>query len=250
MFGTEDELYDSMDPYDREPITRADIDEYPVLDDNGDERRLFTSEGYRVPRRVPRFLRDTLPFGALLDFSRIHEMFEASAADDNSIEDGTTPFTVYPQAGLLSCGHIASKGLMFPYRTPIRTLNMSLRGDQRDEDMDMDIDDDNSVTEHRLPIKGISSQVYNSAMHNTRGSSTQHHGVVLGNVTAALASYWTENTSASHKAEAFTSKCDRQLPHEEYHHKITSRPISRDLRLENVYAITMSAIHPTKRNGR
>ncbi len=55
-----------------------------------------------------------------------------------------------------------------------------------------------------------------SMMHNTHGNSFQQHGVVLGNVTAAMAGYWTWSTPHATKAADIALKCDNQLSHQEY----------------------------------
>ena len=87
-------------------------------------------------------------------------------------------------------------------------------------------------------------------MHNTRGQSCQQHSVVLGNVTAALAGHWAASTPLSTKVDRFLRSCDNMLPHDQYKHKVNDRPIYRDLRLENVYAINLDSHNPAKRTGR
>ncbi len=247
MFTADDAvLYDSPDPYTREEITREALTELPMLHDNEEERRIFNAAGFVVPRRVPRFTPETVPFGGLVDFTRIHEMYAPANDDDDGDVAQSTAFSVYPQAGLLTCGHVTAKGLMYPFHKFIEHLNQSLKQSPEDDNNP----NDDWITNDRPGVFGLASQMYNAMMHNTRGNSTQHHGVVLGNVTAALASYWTEKTPYGGKAQKFVRQCDKKLPHDEYIHKIRDRPISRDLRVENVIAITMSAIHPAKRTGR
>jgi hypothetical protein len=249
----EEYLYDSPDPDLREPITRQALEDLEMLDENGDERRVFDGYGFAVPRRIPRFHRSTLPLAGLVDFEYFHQMFGSSNEDDDGDNDVQTPFSVYPQAGLLTCGHVTAKGLMFPYRTCLASINELLRRTPNDPDenrMDEGQDHEEWGAPNHPAVVGIACQLYNSLMHNTRGNSTQHHGVVLGNITAALAGHWAKGTPENRKAEAFARKCDNRLPHEEYLQKITDRPVSRDLRIENVLTISMSAIHPDKRNGR
>ena len=252
MFPDDEEgiLYDSPDPNNREPISRADYKELPMLHENEQVWRIFKEDGYEVARRVPRFLRNAIPLGVMIDFSKIHEMFGPPLNDDDDDDDDDDDgprqrpaFNVFPQAGMLSCGHIASKGLMYPYHRFLDNLNKSL------------VQSDDNTVDDWLPtnepaVVGIGCQMYNSMMHNTRGNSTQHHGVVLGNVTAALAGHWAQSTPLTNTAQKFIRSCDKQLPHEEYLHKITDRPISRDLRVENVFGISMASIHPDKQTGR
>ncbi len=240
-------LYDSPDPLQREAISREDFLELPLYDDNNEQQRVFNETGWEVPRRRARYLRSTIPFGCLVNLSRIHELF-APPADEDQVDGAVgTKFQVYPQAGLVSCGHVVAQDLMYPYNTFLANLNESLSQSEAEGGDTLTIDS-------QIPaVVGIASQMYNSVMHQTRGNSTQHHGVVLGNVTAALAGYWARNTPLAPKAERFKRKCDVQLPHQEFLHKITGRPLSRDLRVENVIGISMSGIHPTnpaRRNGR
>jgi hypothetical protein len=214
--------------------------------ENQEELRIFNDLGFQVPRLLPNFLVGTIPFGALVDFSGIQEMFEGQADGD---DDGRrTMFQVYPQAGLLSCGHVVAQGLMYPFTKYLRKLNDLLVAN--DEDHQDYIEEEDWSPNERPPLIGIASQMYNSMMHNTRGNSSQQHGVVLGNVTAALAGYWARGTPHATKAANIAAKCDNQLPHHEYLEKIKDRPLSRDLRVENVIGVSLSAIRPSKRTGR
>jgi hypothetical protein len=246
-------LYDSPNPVERGPIAREDLMDLPLNQENQEnqeEIRIFNEAGFEVPRWNPNFRVGTIPFGALIDFKRIQEMFQAPRDDDDD-HSGTRKagFQVYPQAGLLSCGHVVAQGLMFPFTDYLARLNRWL-GRNEEEQEDDNMEDEDWKRNDEPAVRGIASQMYNSIMHNTRGNSSQQHGVVSGNVTAALAGYWTQNTPHATKAANFALKCDNQLPHEEYLAKIINRPLSRDLRVENVFSITMSAVHPSKRAGR
>jgi hypothetical protein len=239
--------YDHHDPLIRGRVTEEQMAKLVNDEERANDLRIFDSSGYEIPIRLPTFLRETRPFGGLIDFLSLHELFTAPIDDDdNEADAGCTPYAVYPQAGLLGCGHVVGKDLMFPFQRFVQELNRCLGCAPGEED-----DEDDQMTgDHLLAVQGIGCQLYNSLMHHTRGNSTQQHGVVLGNVTAALAGYWAHNTPCSNKARRFLDKCDKRFPHEEYFRKITEREISRDLRLENVIGISMSAIHIDKRSGR
>lgn len=242
-------LYDNYDRHNREAITRQQLEELPILDATGAVRRVFDINGYEVPRRIPRFLRHTLPLGGLVDFSRVHEMFCAPPDDNEEAEEHRPPssFHVYPQAGLVSCGHVVANGLLYPFYSLLESINRDLT-EAPDNDIMPIVPE--WVPRNQPVIAPVSCQMYNSVMHNTRGHSSQHHGVVLGNVTAALAGHWASSTPLAAKASRIQRMCDTKLPHEEYIRKITDRPLSRDLRVENVYAISMSSIHPAKCTGK
>jgi hypothetical protein len=234
-------LYDAADNFTRERIPRERFLELPLYNENNEPIRVFSEAGWEIPRRRARFLPTTLPFGCLLNFSRIHALFSPPPDQDEADRGYTTKYQVYPQAGLVTCGHVTANGLMTPYDDYLEYTNESLNhADGRDEETSSD---DGVQTEGPVVI-GIASQMYNAVMHHTRGNSSQHHGVVLGNVTAALAGHWANNTPLAHKATEFMTKCDFQLPHEEFIHKIKDRPISRDLRVESIIGISMDAIHP------
>jgi hypothetical protein len=233
-------LYDSPDVRVREPITREEFLELPLYDTDNELLRVFDAGGWEISRRRALYKRTTQPFGGLVDLRKIHELFGPPSDEDEADGPLGTQFQAYPQAGLLSCGHVVAKGLLYPYNNFIGNLNDSLS--QPEYVTEDDVSDDG---QNRVPaVQGIASQIYNAMMHHTRGNSTQHHGVVLGNVTAALAGHWARSTTSTRTAEKFARKCDLQLPHEEYVQKITGRPLSRDLRVENVIGITMSSIHP------
>jgi hypothetical protein len=203
--------------------------------------RVFSKTGLEIPRRRGRFLETTLLFGCLLNFSRMDALFSPPPDQDEADRAHTTKYHVYPQAGLVTCGHVTANGLMTPFDDYLANSNESLnRADSRDKET---ASEDGVHAEGPVMI-GIASQMYNAVMHHTRGNSSQHHGVVLGNVTAALAGHWANNTPLATRATEFMTKCDFQLPHEEFVHKIKDRPISHDLRVENIIGILMDAIHP------
>lgn len=246
---TADVVYDNFDTLERQPITRDELDEFPLLDENEAERQIFDAEGFPIPRRLPRFRTSTVPLAGLIDFRHIYQVFGPSHDDDDDESaDRHTKYQVYPQAALVTAGHLVAQGLMYGMATFLKTVRQSVGYDDNEE-MDDDVDMDWRNTTQPAVI-GISSQMYNAVMHNTRGNSAQQHGVVLGDVTAALAGYWTRSMPGGDKVEKRIEECDRQLPHEMYLCKINGRPLCRDLRLENVIGITMAAIHPTKRTGR
>jgi len=233
-------LYDHYNPHVRSPITREQLAELPLLDENDELIRVFDRDGWEVSRRDAVYLPTTEAFGGLVDLTRVHKLF-APADEDEDWEDGNIKFQVYPQAGLVTAGHVVGQGLMHPYHNLVRSLNESL-GQPNDED-DEDMGD--AQWNEAPAVIGIACQMYNAVMHQTRGNSTQQHGVVLGNVTATLAGHFAQNTKDKAKANSFLRKCDVHLPHEEYVYKITGRRLSRDLRVENVIGISMSNVHPT-----
>jgi hypothetical protein len=191
---------------------------------------------------------DTIPLSGLVDFKRIDKLFGPPDEEEDDDPATRTKYQVYPQAALVTAGHVVGQGLMYPFQRLLRALNDSLSHGAPDEEEEADDDE-----WFRSPtVIGMACQVYNSMMHNTRGNSTQHHGVVLGNVTGALVGDWAKNTGAKNAttANSFVRQCDVQLPHEEYVHKVTDRPLSRDLRVENVIGISMYNVHPRNLSGR
>jgi hypothetical protein len=234
-------LYDHYNKQLRSPITREQLTELPLLDENDDLIRIFDQDGWEVSRRDAVHLPTTEAFAGLVDLTRVHKLFAPADEEEDWEAEGNTKFQVYPQAGLVTAGHVVGQGLMYSYHNVVRALNESLRQPTDEDDENMGDAQWNQAS----AVIGIACQMYNAVMHQTRGNSAQQHGVVLGNVTAALAGHFAQNPKNKAKANSFVRKCDVHLPHEEYVHKITGRPLSRDLRVENVIGICMSNVHPT-----
>jgi hypothetical protein len=237
-----------MDPATRHHLTLEDLANTDMLDADGNEIPIYCAMGYRIPRRIPCFSKNTPAHGVLLNLITVKEMFEANVYDDEGLQwdEDEDPITVcvYPQAGLKTAGHFQANGIMRPFKRFLGEVNETL------SDLPHD-DEDNSLLDRGPPIvSAVASQGYNGVMHSTRGHSAQHHDAQLGIITAALAGSWAVGESAKRVAREFVDRCSHQLPHKAFEEKIKNKNIIRDLRLENVYYVDVQRMREMDRNGR
>lgn len=185
-----DILYDSVDPDTREEIHLDRLNDLPMLDETGDQIHLYTEDGFRIQRRLAGFALDVHPHGVLLNLRDIGLLFKSEESD--------TPFSVFPQAGLVTVGHIQAEGLVTPYLPLLQKLNSKVKVQDDDHMSDDDLDMPTCA-----PIVGIACQAYNALMHNTRGRTAQHHDAQRGLVTAALAGGYAKSDGNVKKQEFY-----------------------------------------------
>lgn len=234
-----DILYDSVDPDTREEIHLDRLNDLPMLDETGDQIHLYTEDGFRIQRRLAGFALDVHPHGVLLNLRDIGLLFKSEESD--------TPFSVFPQAGLVTVGHIQAEGLVTPYLPLLQKLNSKVKVQDDDHMSDDDLDMPTCA-----PIVGIACQAYNALMHNTRGRTAQHHDAQRGLVTAALAGGYAKSDGNVRKARVLQSQCRNRLPHLEFKEKIANnndRPLDCSLRFENTFIIHMDQLNPIYHDG-
>lgn len=213
--------------------------ELELEDDDGREVPIYTVDGFRVKRRLGRFSENS-SLGVLVNLATVNTLFTQNIADETNYRYGLPGpqkalVTVYPQAGLRSAGHFQALGLMNSFYPFIERLNVLLRHDGPDA---------------RFPIQGVACQGYNSVMHSTRGYGVQHHEAQQGLVSAALGGWFACDNVGREKSKKFTKICDRGLPHRIFDRKIANANIKRDLRLENVYVVDITALRENERTGK
>jgi hypothetical protein len=211
-----------------------------MLDEAGSPVHIYTEDGFRIQRRLAGHNPNVHPHGVLLDLRDVGVLFKS--------EDSATPFTVYPQAGLVTAGHIQADGLVAPYLPLLQELNSKVRVPL--DDNNMDADDPDMATD--VPIIGISCQAYNAVMHNTRGRCAQHHDAQRGLVTAALAGGFARTISNTRTARILQTQCKNRLPHLEFKQKIANNndhPLDCSLRFENTFVIHMDRLNPVYHDG-
>jgi hypothetical protein len=241
------------------PLTRNRVDPgelvglYPILDGNGQENRLYTTEGRCIARRNAKVDDDTPSYGILAKLRDIGELFTSNELEPT--EDGeweeyrTTPYRVFPQAGLKDYGHVQADGVMNLIDPYIRKINKKAGWFRIEHPPNQDKFDDDDDFLQRTPLKAISSQIYNRSMHSIRGSGVQFHDAQLGLVTSALSGSYAQSASEKIKAKAQSRKCAHSLPHERFREKIAFEGIQRELRIENVYVVDMKSVKPSWRSG-
>jgi len=232
-------FYDGVDPDTRQQINIDQLHDLPMLDETGAQIHIYTEDGFRIQRRLAGFRPDVHPHGVLLNLRDIGLLFKSEESD--------TSFSVFPQAGLVTAGHIQAEGLVAPYLPFLDKLNAKVRVQDDDQ-----MSDDDSDTPTLAPIVGIACQAYNSLMHNTRGRSAQHHDAQRGLVTAALAGGFAKSDANIRKARQLQNLCSNRLPHLEFKEKIANnndKPLDCSLRFENTFVIRMDQLKPMYHDG-
>jgi len=243
-----DGVFTSFNPEERHRIEWDELRDMEILDSSDLEIPIYCNKGFTIPRRIPRFSRNTRPHGVLMDLRSVKQLFQTPWEDDldlgldddeNDDSKDITCYT-YPQAGLKVAGHFQAAGLMKKFSSFLKDINHDL------------IEDDNDNSIHSSPpiVSGIACQGYNAVMHSTRGNSAQHHDAQLGLITGALAGSWAKGASAERTAQRLSERCSRKLPHTSFAEKIENDLILRDLRLENVFCIDVQALQAEYQNGR
>lgn len=241
-------LFDSPYEDDRNRVLLDDLDEYPLVDDSGREIPLYNRDGFPVQRRFGQYRMNEDPLGLLVDSQRVHELFMRASGEDNH---RPTKFHFFPQACLVTAGHIQANGVVVPSVGLLRHLNRQLRRTTTEDDED---DEDGSDNENWVAtgpgcVKGLGSQLYNAVMHNSHGYGTQHHDILTGKVTASLGGAWTIRPGDQTKAKTYQRQCGIMLPHESYEVKVTDRQVNRELRIELVYRINLRRMRLRDRTG-
>jgi hypothetical protein len=240
-------IFDSPDEAERRIIN---IQEYPLLDEHGRENKIYASDGWRIHRREAYMAPDTQYNGMLFNLKTLHELFIQMDSDEraeDTEDQPITPYYVYPMACLKSIGHFQARGLISPFQMKIRRLNEELKGKYRQDDED-DIASD-LLTGYRPIVEGIASQGYNMLSHRVRAQG-RYHDVQLGMMTAAFTGTHSTSMANENTSKRFTADCNRWLPYERYHEKISGAPVDTSTRVENVYRISLRKIPERYRNGR
>jgi hypothetical protein len=225
---------------DQEPLTLEGLQELDLEDEETqNEVPIYNEDGYQVPRRLALTDPGISPLGVLVNLGTIHELFKPNHSDDTLYLHGlpgpqNPKVNVYPQAGLRSAGHFQASGLITSFYPLIEQTNVMLRANN----------------ENPFPIQGVACQGYNSVMHSTRGYGVQHHEAQQGLVTAAIGGQFACDKSGQEKAKKVRGHLRRSLPHELFDIKISNPTIKRDLRLENVFVVDVTALKEEDQRGK
>lgn len=260
----DDGIFDSPDPTTRTEITPEGLEDYPFQDNAGEPILIYDLDGYHIQRRRGVTQNDDQPLGVLLKSDKLKKLFEFDVDDSPDGDTGSYPgspttFHFYPQAGLRTAGHVQANGLITKCYPLVHTIDRDIQDPLDEPDARGPNDNDNhegigngnpTFVYSRQSVFGISSQGYNTVMHRTRGRKAQHHDAQVGLVTAALGGAWAvNNTSQSKTGRRIEAGCARKMPHKAFADKIRNQPLSRDLRMENVYYIDVNALQLRFRNG-
>src|ERR1700742_2971716 len=258
-----DNVWDSPNPESRHQCDDNDILASPP------DKPLYTRDGYEISRRIPapdHLTDNPISYAPIIDFKNINFLFgpdQGGLKDYERAGPSDTSFRIYPQAGLVDAGHIQASGLPTPFYPLLERLNKCLviqkLSDERDLSLDIHNPDDtlhnnevNAVFENpsSWPVYGVSSQMYNSVMHHTRGSGKQYHEVITGQVTAALGSFASNTTHRSDAARKLLRSIKYNFPHAIFEQKSQNHDMDRHLRLENTFWIDIRLLPNNYRNAR
>ncbi|KAG8220318.1 hypothetical protein J3R82DRAFT_3522 [Butyriboletus roseoflavus] len=234
-----DDIYDSPEAAERRWV---DLRTYDLLDDEGKERNVYDSLGYRISRRKVNLPQDAQSAGIFFNLKDLHALFENPYANTNA--EAVTPHYLYPIAGLRNVGQFQADGAFYCFTPLLRSLNHSLARHDDDDD-----DDDDQVHHPGPYIRSIFSQGYNASAHRVRTQS-RFHDVQRGMLTAAFAGNYASSASNKRKAAELFDLCATSLPFERYNTKVSNSTFDQSLRMENVYVIDLFRLPLAQRNGR
>jgi hypothetical protein len=119
----DDVLYDSWDHDVYNCI--LDLDALPLVDDNGNEIRIYNGEGEHVSHRLAVMDLSQPTCGVLLNLSTCEALFNL---DPSMLDDGEPPIhlSIYPQAYLQSVGHVQANGILLDFQRIVNQLNAEI----------------------------------------------------------------------------------------------------------------------------
>lgn len=243
-------LYDRSD--DDENRQEVNLEDLPLLDEDGHEINVFNSSGFRVPRRLPA---SHQACGALLDLERVHELFQ-SQEDVHGHVRNVAPFVAYPLAFTRTFGNVTCNSIMPSFDRRLHDINNHMRPVIPDDAMEADAHDDDEYYDddahpHRrgAPIlRPLRMQAYNNLSHRVR-DQTKFHYVQLGIVTSALAGSGAKSASGRYHWQRRLGFCKEGLPHKRFETKVSGDGQPQSLRFENTYTLDVYRMADQHRNG-
>lgn len=240
-FTPGEQLYDSYDPQNRNPV---DLEDLELLDEDGKEIDVYDEQGYRVPRRIPKHHRAAPSCGILADLTRIRSFFRhtTNTLDDNDDaeeeilhKEEPLKLYVYPQALTRQYGYFQANSAPTDFKLVLKKINSELA-----ENAD--------VLQPVLRI--VSCQGYNHIQH----SLTHRSGgleLVHGNITSTLAGSYASHDTTKKKFQKLLQSTATHRPHERVEKKLQKEePISRGFRVEPICIIDVMALKVEHRSGR
>ena len=250
------------------------LDEFPLLNESGKENFIYGNDGERIHRRLPIINRDASPCGVLVDLTKIQALFAPRRYRDGNDDDDDdenrsvtssdlddlplTHVDAYPLAFLRTVGNIQANGVPPCFYPLITQINKSVRKDvlirpvarssfdSDDEDDVGSIDGRHGENSNHAPsrqavVKPVSSQFYNYLTHRV-ATRAGEHDAQHGTVTAAVAGVFAESDPHKDIAADRQRYCDRMLPSERFHEKISLDESPICCRAEIVYSVDVRAL--------
>ena len=218
------------------------LKDFPLLDDDGRERKIYNSNGERIRRRKPIVDDDSAPCGVLVNLKNIHRLFNlysASQEDDYDAEEyDEVHVDAYPLAFLKTAGNIQANGIPPCFYPVLTTINRSVG--KRNEFRKESTEDTDSETDDNAPsaraVKPVSAQFYNYITHRVATRAGQFDSQ-QGTVTAAISGASAITEKDQNTARKWQSYCDGGLPSERFHQKISVENCPTSCRAEFVYSV-------------
>ncbi|KAG2133428.1 hypothetical protein BD769DRAFT_1665695 [Suillus cothurnatus] len=226
----DDILYDKSN---NNPMrTEVDLEDLPLLDEEGFEVNIYNEQGFRVPRRAPVQFSTC---GALLNLHSVHELFH-SEDDAHGNAHNKAPFDIYPLACTKMLGSIQSRSIMSHFPPHLTRIDNSVHpplidGDEDGEDIDVDVRVHGALVLHR-----INSQVYNELSHRIRNEA-KFHPIQLGMISAALSGTVAKGIASRHCWTQCLNQCNNNLPHKRFNAKVSGNNQPQALQFENTYTL-------------
>lgn len=255
-----DVLYDSPNPRIREPV---DLATYPLYEEGSDpqtENSVYGENGRKVPRRLARLSRNTIPNGLLINFANVNDMFDQTDPamgrshevyldpdHDDPMEGVTAPTTssyhLFPQANLRMYGHVQANDVIRPFKATLEEIHRSLAISELD-------DEDGGPLELANPvIQALGFQAYNELSHRVRATAAEHD-TQQGEITSAMTGFYAMTGTTKDKHKSLMARLTRALPHRRHAEKIKLPTSPRKLRVEILTLVDFDSIRPENRNGR
>ncbi|KAG2030241.1 hypothetical protein BDR03DRAFT_1017336 [Suillus americanus] len=223
----------------------VNLEDLPLLDEDGFEINVYNEQGFRIPRRAPVQFSTC---GALLNLHSVHELFR-SDDDAHGNTRNKAHFDMYPLACTKTLGNIQSRSLISDFLPHLTQIDSVLRppligeDDNRAED---DIVADDPVHGASV-LHGINCQIYNELSHRVRDEA-KFHPVQLGMISAALSGTTAKN-AARNRWTRRLQQCNHSLPHERFNDKVSGDNQPQALRFENTYTLDVYRMKEEFRNG-
>ena len=110
---------------------------FPLLNDDGTERPIYTELSYHIQRCFGTGSHSICPLGILMDLCHLDHLFLSDNLLNNFDSDAVSPsLDIYPQAGLITAGHFQADGLMPAFIPLLHKLNSDIQLNANDSDVD------------------------------------------------------------------------------------------------------------------
>lgn len=240
-----DGLYDSNNEDDRNLVN---LDTFPLLDEDGQEVRVFNAHGKRVLRRRAEI--DHNPCGVLMDLEDVHALFKPDRqypldvdiySEDPLVQD-LVKVVAYPLGFLRTAGNVQATGIPACFYEALRDINQSIHNNpHRSTDSDNDSASDAPPLPRTNVVRGVSSQFYNHITHRV-ATRAGRHDTQQGTVTSALAGAFAKTRKDVATATKKQDYCDLGLPSDRFRKRIELEDCPRSCRAEIVYSVDVGSM--------